>query len=283
MNYRHAFHAGNFADVFKHALLTRALLYLMRKPAPIRFIDTHAGIGRYDLEAEASARTGEWRAGIGRLAAAELPGGVRELLAPYLAAVGEADPLGRPHSYPGSPALAQALLRPEDRLALCELHPEDAAILEIAIGRDRRVSVLAQDGYIGLRALVPPPERRGLVLIDPPFEALGEFDRVGRALVEAHRKWPTGTYMVWYPVKERAAVTRFAEAIAASGLRRILQLHLAVAPIPRDGIGPLAACGLLVVNPPFGFKDEAGIILPALARALGGPQGSASVRVLVGE
>lgn len=283
MNYRHAFHAGNFADVFKHALLTRALIYLVRKPTPLRYIDTHAGIGRYDLAAEESARTGEWRNGIGRLSLGLQPQRVQALFAPYLAVVGPIDHVGKPLSYPGSPAIAQALLRPQDRIALCELHPADVESLEANLGRDRRIKTLALDGYRGLNAFVPPPERRGLVLIDPPFESRDDFDRMSAALVGAHRKWPTGTYLLWYPIKDQAAVSRFGLELATAEIRRILQVHLFVkAHTSPDG--PLAGCGLLVVNPPYGFKEEAETMLPAMAELMGqSGAGSWTSRILSGE
>ena len=218
MNYRHAFHAGNFADVFKHAILARILAYLTLKPAPLRFVDTHAGLGLYDLSGDAATRTGEWRHGIGRIAAAVPPPELVEILAPYLGAVGPAGPGGTWLSYPGSPAVAQWVLRPEDRLTLCELHPEDGEALRRNMGRDRRVRVVTGDGYASLKAVLPPPERRGLVLVDPPFEKPGEFDTLLAALGAAHARWPTGSYMVWYPLKDRAAVGRFANGLAASGM-----------------------------------------------------------------
>ena len=284
MNYRHIFHAGNFADVFKHALLARVLTYMVQKPAPLRYIDTHAGLGRYDLSSEEAARTGEWRDGIGRLALAGLPPGSRELFLPYLTAVGPLDAEGKPASYPGSPAVAQTLLRPQDRIALCELHPVDVEMLKQNIGRDRRVKVMALDGYTGLNAFVPPPERRGLVLIDPPFESREEFDRMFAALVGAHRKWSTGTYMLWYPIKDQAAVSRFATSLAGSGIRRILQLHLFVEDRVAAEDGPLAGCGLVVVNPPYTLELEARGMLPLLAELLGrSGAGTWISRTLTGE
>ena len=282
MNYRHAFHAGNFADVFKHAVLAHVLGYLTRKPAPIRFIDTHAGTGVYDLAGPEAARTGEWREGVGRIAHALVPPGLGPVLAPYLASIGTPDAAGVWRSYPGSPAIAQTVLRPEDRLTLCELHPEDAAALRRNMGRDPRVTVQPSDGYAALKALVPPPERRGLVLIDPPFEQAGEFDTLLAALCRAHRKWATGVYMVWYPLKERAAVARFARGLAEAGVRRVLQLHLVVGD---PDAGPLAGSGLVLVNPPFALKRDAEVLLPWLAATLARPGQAATWTALslVGE
>ncbi len=285
MNYRHAFHAGNFADVFKHALLARVLTYLIQKPAPLRFIDTHAGIGVYDLTGEEASRTGEWRDGIGRLDRTALPGDIADLLAPYLGAVGPRGADGSWRTYPGSPGLAQWILRPEDRLSLCELHPADAKTLKSLLGRDRRVQVLPGDGYAGLKALLPPRERRGLVLIDPPFESPDEFETVLTATLRATRIWSTGTYMLWYPLKNEAAVSRFSQGLVAAGLRRVLQLHLMVADggsgaslAKVSGVGiqqaagasrPLAGAGLVIVNPPYTLKAEAERLLPFLAERLG--------------
>lgn len=268
MNYRHAFHAGNFADVLKHALLARVLGYMVQKPAPLRFIDTHAGLGVYDLAGEEATRTAEWRHGIARLDAAAMPEDVAALLAPYREAVGPPGPDGCWGQYPGSPAVAQWVLRPEDRLTLCEFHPEDADALRRNMGRDPRVRVLARDGYAALSGLLPPPERRGLVLMDPPFEKVREFDALLAGVLAAYRRWPTGSYMLWYPLKDRAAVGRFAGGLAGSGMKRVLQLHLIVGD---PDSGPLAGCGLAVVNPPFTLKEEAERLLPWLAQAMGRP------------
>ena len=271
MNYRHGFHAGNFADVFKHALLVRALVYLMKKPAALRFIDTHAGAGRYDLDDEAGRRSPEWRDGIARLLKAKPPPAVAELLAPYLEAVGGFDAeSGRPESYPGSPAIAQRLLRADDKLALCEAHPEDYERLMIALGRDRRLRISSADGYLSLNAYLPPTERRGLVLIDPPYEATDEAARVEAALGKALAKWPRGVYMLWRPIKSALADARFLNSIRGLGAPNVLGLTLdvgAVAPGPHSP-APLRRAGLLVVNPPFGFVEEARLLTPYLGKLL---------------
>jgi 23S rRNA (adenine2030-N6)-methyltransferase len=270
MNYRHAFHAGNFADVFKHALLARILVYMTRKPAPLRFFDTHAGAGRYDLASEAAQRSGEWRDGVASLAGADPPPQVAALLAPYLAALGPLDAQGRPATYPGSPAIAQALLRPQDRLALCELHPEERAALVARMGRDARLSIVEIDGYVALNAWLPPKERRGLVLIDPPYEAANELKRVADALARALAKWPTGTYALWRPIKDRRDDARFLNALAAIGAPDMLQCELGVGPIAPtvNSPNPLTRAGLVVVNPPHALIDEARVLLPWLAQRL---------------
>ena len=270
MNYRHAFHAGNFADVFKHALLARALAYLLRKETPIRFFDAHAGAGRYDLTGAEAKRSPEWRDGVARLVRAAPPPAVAALLAPYLKAVGPLDAHGRTAAYPGSPAIAQHMLRAQDSLALCELHPEERAALVVAMGRDRRLSIVEIDGYVALNAYLPPKEKRGLVLIDPPYEALDEAAKVEAALGRALKKWPSGVYMLWRPIKDRRDDARFLNQVAALGAPNILQLELDVGHVPPSARSPepLTRCGLLVVNPPHTLIDEARVLLPWLTKLL---------------
>ena len=271
MNYRHAFHAGNFADVLKHAVLARVLVYLTRKQSPFRFIDTHAGAGRYDLESAEAKRSPEWREGIARVLKSPPPAPVAELMRPYLEAVGPDRAEGRLIAYPGSPAIAQALMRPQDRIALCEANPDEREALVAALGHDRRLSIVGTDGYVALNAYLPPKERRGVVLIDPPFEAPDEADRVVRALERALRKWPSGTLIVWRPIREARADSRFLNSVAALGAPNILRLELDVGagPIGAHGQEPLARAGLLVANPPHTLIDEARTLMPWLAQTLG--------------
>jgi 23S rRNA (adenine2030-N6)-methyltransferase len=270
MNYRHAFHAGNFADVMKHAILARILVYLTLKDAPIRFIDTHAGAGRYDLRSAEAKRSPEWRDGIARVLKASPPAPIAALLEPYLRTIGPHDANGVPASYPGSPAIAQALLRPQDRIALCEAHPEEKEKLVVALGRDARLSIVGTDGYVALNAYCPPKERRGLVLIDPSFEKPDELKHVEEALAGAIRKWPSGIYVVWRPIREAKNDARFLNAIAALGAPNILRLELDVGPGEAGAHGqePLARAGLLVVNPPHTLLAEARVLLPWLAALL---------------
>jgi 23S rRNA (adenine2030-N6)-methyltransferase len=271
MNYLHGFHAGNFADVFKHVFLTRALVYLMKKPAALRYIDTHAGAGRYDLDDDAGRRSPEWRDGIARLLKAKPPADIAALLAPYKQAVGAFDAeTGRPESYPGSPALAQALLRADDKLALCEAHPKEHERLMETLGRDRRLRISSADGYMSLNAYVPPVERRGLVLIDPPYEQPDEATKVVASLEKALGKWPRGVYLLWRPIKSALDDARFINEIRALGAPDILNLELdvgAVAPGPNSP-APLRRNGLLFVNPPFGLADEARVLTPYLTKLL---------------
>lgn len=257
--------------MLKHAVLARVLVYLARKESPFRFIDTHAGAGRYDLASEDAKRSPEWRDGIGRVLDARPPEPVAELLRPYIEAVGPRDSEGRPLLYPGSPAIAQVLMRPQDRIALSEANPAEREALIAALGRDRRLSIVGTDGYVALNAYLPPKERRGAVLIDPPFEAADEADRIARALERALGKWPGGTYIAWRPIREARADSHFLNAVAALGQPNILRLELDVGPGAAGAHGqePLARAGLLIVNPPHTLSREARTLMPWLAEVLG--------------
>jgi 23S rRNA (adenine2030-N6)-methyltransferase len=245
-------------------------VHLTRKESPFRFIDTHAGTGRFDLASAEAKRSPEWREGIGRILMARPPEPVAELLRPYLEAVGPHNPEGRPLLYPGSPAIAQTLMRAQDRIALCEANPDEREALIAALGRDRRLSIVGTDGYVALNAYLPPKERRGVVLIDPPFEAPDEAAAVERALERGLSKWPTGTYIAWRPIREARVDARFLNSIAALAKPNILRLELDVGhgPIGAHGQQPLARAGLLVVNPPHPLIDEARLLLPWLAQTL---------------
>ena len=282
MNYRHIYHAGNFADVVKHAVLTRLILYLQRKDNAYRVLDTHAGVGMYDLASEAAQKTGEWRGGIGRLLEKRPGGEAGVLLAPYLDAVAAANPEGGLRRYPGSPWLARHLARRQDRLTAVELHPHDAETLKGLFAGDHQVRVIALDGWLALGAHLPPKERRGLVLIDPPFEEAGEFQRMAEGLVRAHRRWPGGIYALWYPLKDHAAVAAFREALRQSGVPKIIDIRFEIS---RPSATPrLDGCGMVVVNPPFVLEAEMNAILPALHRALAVETGARwSVERLAGE
>ena len=265
MNYRHGFHAGNFADVFKHALLARLLVYLARKATPFRVIDTHAGEGAYDLASEDAARTMEWRDGVGRLA--DMSGAddaTRALLQPYLDCVGALDADGRPARYPGSPLIAATLLRAQDRAVFCELRPDAYAALRYRFGRDERIKTVHIDGYVGLRAYVPPKERRGLVLIDPPFERTDEHEAMFASFLAAYEKWPTGVYVLWRPMKDAGAEKIFLQRFSRRGVKRALSLSLDIG----GASAGLQKTGLVVVNPPFVFEDEARVILTFLVERL---------------
>jgi 23S rRNA (adenine2030-N6)-methyltransferase len=277
MNYRHAFHAGSFADVIKHIVLARILTYLQEKPAAFRVIDTHAGAGLYDLEGEEARRSGEWLSGIARIMQARLSNETAALTKPYLDIVRAFNPPGELKTYPGSPLIARGLLRPQDRLVACEVEPMARRALIDALRRDTQARVVDLDGWVALPAFVPPKERRGLVLIDPPFEAKDEFERLGATFSEAFAKWPTGIYLIWYPAKSRRATESLAQlvarvAAAAKPPGKCLRLEFSVA--PQTAGAPLASTGLLIVNPPFTLQGELKTILPELEKPLG--QGGAA-------
>jgi 23S rRNA (adenine2030-N6)-methyltransferase len=353
MNYRHAFHAGNFADVVKHAVLTRILVHLLGKPAAFRVIDTHAGAGVYDLAGEEASRSSEWRGGIGRLLAAPTAPAVQALLKPYLDVVASingastapllpahaatqgddpsgddpsgddpsggdpsgGDPSGGDPSgndlngngplldsslpgnvrianaspetrsaltiYPGSPALARAFLRPQDRLIACELEPKAYALLAHHFARDRRIKTVAIDGWMALNAYVPPPERRGIIVVDPPFEEGQDFTRLALGLETAYRKWASGIYLLWYPIKGRQEPDALARRLKRSRIGRILRAELAVDATPAQG--PLGGCGLIIVNPPWTLENELATILPELVKALGSRNSNYRLDWIAGE
>jgi 23S rRNA (adenine2030-N6)-methyltransferase len=282
MNYRHAYHAGNFADVAKHAALARLAEYLKLKDKAFRVVDTHAGIGLYDLSSEEAQKTGEWQGGIGRLLQAKLSPEAEALLAPYLAAVAAQNPDGGVARYPGSPLIVRHLLRPQDRLSAIELHPQDFQRLKSLFAGDFQVRAIELDGWLALGAHLPPKEKRGLVLVDPPFEQAGEFERLVDGLVRAHRRWPGGIYALWYPIKDRAAVKDFRESLKASGIPKILDVAFEVRRPTREA--RFDGSGLVVVNPPFVFEKEMRVILPELHKALAEePQARWSLDWLAGE
>jgi 23S rRNA (adenine2030-N6)-methyltransferase len=266
MNYQHAFHAGNFADVHKHAVLARILVHLRVKPAAFRVIDTHAGAGRYDLLAPEPTRGGEWQGGIKRLWESSPGSDLRVFLTPYLDAVAAHNPGGTLRAYPGSPAIVQNLLRAQDRLIACELEPRSADALKAALRGDRRAKALAIDGWTALAAYVPPKEHRGLVLIDPPFEESADFTRLSNELEAAHRKWPSGIYLLWYPIKDRAAPDALTRRLRKLALPNILRSEIMLHPADAD-LG-LAGSGLILLNPPFKLDAQLRALLPELGRLL---------------
>ncbi|MBR1218674.1 23S rRNA (adenine(2030)-N(6))-methyltransferase RlmJ [Bradyrhizobium sp. U87765 SZCCT0131] len=272
MNYRHAFHAGNFADVVKHIVLVRVLLYLQDKPAAFRVIDTHAGAGLYDLTGAEAARGGEWLTGIARVMQARFSDAAQALIAPYLDIIRAFNPPGQLTTYPGSPLIARALLRPQDRLVACELEPVARKRLIDALRRDEQGRVVELDGWTALPAFVPPNERRGVVLVDPPFEAADEFTRLADGFAAAFAKWPTGSYMLWYPAKQRRATDTLAASVAQTAAARltpdkVLRIEFSVA--PQEPQGPLVSAGLLVVNPPWTLANDLRTLLSELEKPLG--------------
>jgi 23S rRNA (adenine2030-N6)-methyltransferase len=260
MNYRHGYHAGNFADVVKHVALVAILLHLRKKDTGFSVIDSHAGRGSYDLAGEQAARTGEAQAGVARLK--DLPGEIPEALATYLSLVKDAK------TYPGSPLIAAKLLRPQDRLTAIEKHPEEFAALKEVLAPYRNAVAEHGDGYARSVKLLPPPSRRGLVLIDPPFESPDEFSVLAQTVREAYRKFTTGIYLIWYPIKSDADAKAFVGEVLAGGIDKALTVDAKVA-APE---GKLGRAGLLVVNPPYGFEvmmqSCAAIIAPRLQAAI---------------
>jgi len=290
MNYRHAFHAGNFADVLKHLVLTLVISHLTKKAAPFRVIDTHAGAGLYDLSSLQAEKTGEWRQGIARVLEVrnDLPGEAARVLSPYLNLLDadidrSAGGVGRLVRYPGSPLVARRLMREGDQLVVNELHPEDRDQLVELFHRDRQTKVMGLDGYTALKALLPPKERRGLVLVDPPFEVAGEFDRLAGAVIAAHRRFATGAIILWYPIKSRTQVERFYQRLRVAGLAKALAAELQVAE-PDTTTKGLVATGVAVVNPPYTLADDLRAVLPLLATLMAiGPGARAQVRWIVEE
>lgn len=272
MNYRHAYHAGNFADVVKHASLALVIERMKAKDKPFRIIDTHAGIGLYDLAGPLAAKTGEWERGIGRLVGPDLAPRpmVKKLaaaLTPYLAAVRAANPGGRLKHYPGSPMIARALMRPVDRLTAVELHPDDYRTLAARFAGDIQVKAIELDGWLALGSFVPPKERRGLVLVDPPYEQADEFATLADGFIKAYRRWPTGVYALWYPVKDLVAVKRLWQTLAESGIQRLLAAELWV----RDRATPESfnGTGLILCNPPYELDRTLDELLTGLVPILG--------------
>ena len=266
MNYRHAFHAGNFADVVKHAILSRLVAHLRKKDSAFRVIDTHAGAGLYNLTGPEALRSPEWKDGIARLLEATIDPPAQELLQTYLDAVRAANPPGKIIRYPGSPLLVRAWLRRTDRLVACELEPSAAKALAQNLHGDRHVRTIAIDGWTALSAYIPPKERRGLVLIDPPYEQPDEFPRLAEALCAALDKWPTGIFFAWYPIKEASQTVALLRDLRARKVANMLRAEFMVSSSPDDT--GLRGSGQLIVNPPWTLEQDLKILLPALAKIL---------------
>ncbi|HET9693157.1 MAG TPA: 23S rRNA (adenine(2030)-N(6))-methyltransferase RlmJ [Steroidobacteraceae bacterium] len=283
MNYRHAFHAGNHADVLKHVVLMMLVEHFKKKPAPFFYLDTHAGAGTYDLSLGESQRSGEYKQGIGRLL--EIPDvALPPEVLDYVRLVRECAGAGRSAitAYPGSPSIVARLRRPADRMVLVEAHANEVRSLRNALGRQKSVSVVEGDGYAAVKAHTPPRENRGLVLIDPPYESDVEFDAVLAALETGYERWPTGTYCVWHPLTERAGALRFRRELERSGLRKVLGCTVSV--MPEDTPVGLHGSGLVIVNPPWQLDERLAELLPDLHRLLV-PDGAGGTTVewLVGE
>jgi 23S rRNA (adenine2030-N6)-methyltransferase len=275
MNYRHAYHAGNFADVVKHLVLVLVIEHLKLKPAPFRVIDTHAGAGMYDLLGVEARKTQEWQKGIGRLigpGAEPIPAEIAPLLEPYLALVRAENPPGQLQRYPGSPSIARRLLRPGDQLVATELHPADFAALKRLFGRDRQAKIIELDGWLAPRAFLPPKERRGVVLLDPPFEEEGDLERLEEAIAEGTRRFSQGIFIAWYPIKAGRPVRAFEDAIRGMKLPKAMLVETRLGGGADDTT--LNGAGLVIVNPPFKLNAALRKLLPFLAGRLAGGKGA---------
>ena len=266
MNYRHAYHAGNHGDVLKHIVLTRVLTHFKKKDKPFRFIDAHAGIGVYDLGGVQAGKTREWQTGIGKMAEPFAPE-IEALLAPHREIVAALNRAGDFQHYPGSPWIAARMLRGTDRMIANELHPEDKILLGDCFRHDRRVRVTGADAETCIKANLPPPERRGLVLIDPAYELADEAERAVRMLAQGLRRFPMGCFILWYPVKADGLADRLCDAVRVLAMQGTLRCELRVREPFKEG--GLAGSGLVIVNPPWTLEKELALLLPALAHRLG--------------
>lgn len=278
MNYRHAFHAGNHADVLKHFILSRLIALLSRKEAPFAYLDSHAGVGLYDLAGDAASRTGEWQDGIARLWQAE---DVPDQLLDYLEVIRAMNPDGVLRHYPGSPELARLLTREQDRLQLNEKHPEDGRLLKQNMAGDRRVAVHLGEGWHVPRALLPTREKRALLLIDPPFEQADELERCVQALNEAIGRMRQAVVAIWYPIKELNQLRRFYRDLEKSAAPKLLRVELYVQ--PTDQAQRLNGSGLVISNPPWGLEEELQSLLPWLTERLAQGQGGWRLNWLIEE
>lgn len=282
MNYRHAFHAGNFGDVLKHAILVCVLDLLQEKETPLALYDAQAGTGVYDLASGEASRTGEFRQGAAQVLTSPQPPAA---LHGYLALLRKFNSLkadGAMVRYPGSPEIFRLLRRPQDRIALNELHPRDFDTLRRRYGNENAISLTRLDAYKFLAAHLPPKERRGLILLDPAYEQPDEFQRLYEGFIKAYRRFATGCYLLWYPIKFGNSVETFHMALAASGVRKIFIADLIVRPAHPDG--GLSGAGLAIVNPPWRLDERIREMLPWLARVLGqGAAGRFESRWLVAE
>lgn len=277
LSYRHSFHAGNHADVVKHIVESLIISSLKNKDKPFVYHDTHSGVGRYDLTHEWSEKTGEYKQGIGRLWQQDLPAD----LADYLATIEALNDNSELRYYPGSPRVARALLRPQDRMVLTELHPSDYPLLEQEFQRDRQVSIFKEDGFAKLKASLPPQERRGLVLIDPPYELAKEYRDVVKAIAQSYKRWATGIYAIWYPVVNRCDIEDMIEGLEALGIRRILQIEMGVSPDTSER--GMTASGMIVINPPWKLASQMEAILPILKEKIAPVTGHHKVEWIVPE
>ncbi|EKF9062499.1 23S rRNA (adenine(2030)-N(6))-methyltransferase RlmJ [Vibrio cholerae] len=278
LSYRHSFHAGNHADVLKHIVQSLILNSLQQKEKPFVYHDTHSGVGRYDLTHEWSEKTGEYKQGIARVWQQDK---IPAELDSYMDAIRQLNQGETLRYYPGSPRVARAHLREQDRMVLTELHPSDYPLLEQEFHRDRQVSIYKEDGFARLKASLPPQERRGLVLIDPPYELAKEYRDVVRAIAQSYKRWATGIYAIWYPVVNRCDIDDMLESLQGLEIRKILQIELGVAPDTNER--GMTASGMIVINPPWTLESQMQTILPFLKQAIAPATGHYKVEWVVPE
>ncbi|EIF5160503.1 TPA: 23S rRNA (adenine(2030)-N(6))-methyltransferase RlmJ [Vibrio cholerae] len=278
LSYRHSFHAGNHADVLKHIVQSLILNSLQQKEKPFVYHDTHSGVGRYDLTHEWSEKTGEYKQGIARIWQQD---NIPAELDSYLDAIRQLNQGETLRYYPGSPRVARAHLREQDRMVLTELHPSDYPLLVQEFHRDRQVSIYKEDGFARLKASLPPQERRGLVLIDPPYELAKEYRDVVRAIAQSYKRWATGIYAIWYPVVNRCDIDDMLEGLQGLEIRKILQIELGVAPDTNER--GMTASGMIVINPPWTLESQMQTILPFLKQAIAPATGHYKVEWVVPE
>ncbi len=263
LSYRHSFHAGNHADVVKHIVQSLILSALQQKEKPFVYHDTHSGVGRYDLTHEWSEKTGEYKQGIARLWQQDnLP----QELDSYIDAIRQLNSDGELRYYPGSPRIARSHMRRQDRMVLTELHPSDYPLLEQEFHRDRQVQIYKEDGFQRLKASLPPKERRGLVLIDPPYELAKEYRDVVNAIAASYKRWATGIYAIWYPVVNRCDIDDMLDGLKSLGIRKILQIELGVSPDTNER--GMTASGMIVINPPWKLESQMQSLLPWLKETI---------------
>lgn len=281
LSYHHAYHAGNFADVLKHSITIHILNYMMQKPKPVFYLDTHAGTGAYALNTDEALKNKEFDNGIGKLwpqreSLSKLP----NLISEYLKQINHFNPSNELCHYPGSPWLAQQLLREQDRLALYELHPQAFKALSENFANDKRIKAYQSDGFQACLSQLPPKERRGLVLMDPPYEIKQDYQMVAETLIKAHKKFATGTYVLWYPVVDRFRIKALTNQFIQSGIRNIVLFELG---INKDGEKGMTSSGMIVINPPWTLVKTVKEALPFLAQTLAGNKGQFSIKQLVDE
>ena len=279
MNYRHAYHAGNHADVLKHLVLSRLLALLAKKDAPYAYLDSHAGIGLYDLRGDQASRTGEWLEGIQRVWQAD---DVPALFDDYLGVIRALNPDGQLRYYPGSPEVARELSREQDRLQLNEKHPDDGRLLKANMKYDRRVAVHLGEGWYVPRALLPTAQKRAVLLIDPPFEQADELQRCAQAMKESIARMRQAVVAIWYPIKDQRQLKRFYQDLQGTGAPKLLRVELLVHAADNADVG-LNGSGLAIANPPWGLEDELRSVLPWLGQNLGQTQGGWKLDWLIEE